>query len=125
MQTKRLIVASRHRQQKTHRYAPGVTIMSLLLRIETHADAIRLPGSAIEFVGPVVITVSADPELPIAARLRGPATPADIRAARERMGALGVPERFEWIDEVLPGQGAAFTNEGLVVPSLNGTPQSP
>jgi ribosomal protein S18 acetylase RimI-like enzyme len=108
-------MALEHRQQKTHRYARGVTIMGLLLRIETHAAAIGLPGSAIEYCGPVTITVGSDPEQPIAARLTGPASAAEVRAARERMRVLGVPERFEWIDELVPGQEAAFTEEDLVV----------
>ena len=87
--------------------------MSLLLRIETHGSANRLPGTAIEFCGPVVITVGPDPEQPLAARLAGTASAREIETARARMVALGVPERFEWIEELRPSQGTAF--QDLVV----------
>ena len=87
--------------------------MSLLLRIETHSSAIRLPGGAIEFCGPVAIAVGPDPEQPLAARLAGSTSAREIETARARMVALGIPERFEWIEELHPSQAAEF--QDLVV----------
>jgi len=87
----------------------------VLLRIETHAAAVGLPGSRRDLYGPIAVTVAPDPEHPVAARLTGPATPAEIRVAAEAMRGLDVPERFEWIEELLPGQEAQFLTTGFVV----------
>ncbi|MDQ1703190.1 MAG: hypothetical protein QOF57_2442 [Frankiaceae bacterium] len=104
-----------HEQHSKRRYARRVATLTLLLRIETHNVAVGLPGSRRECVGPIVVTIAADPEQPIAARLTALATPADIAAATARMRALDVPERFEWIDELLPAQATAFRDAGFVV----------
>ena len=106
---------SRTGAAQVHRYARGVAIMDLLLRVETHQVAVGLPGTRRYLCGPVTITVAADPEQPLAARLTGAATAADVAAAAGRMQALDVPERFEWIDELLPGQAGAFDAPGFVV----------
>ena len=83
--------------------------------------------SRVERFGPLTLFVRLGPGWPYYARPgrggaragdRGPTPPVDaddIETVRDRQRALGVPESFEWIDEVTPTMRAAAEKAGLRV----------
>ena len=90
----------------------------LLERIERYYDTVPRAAARPEELPPLVLFVRQGAGWPYYARpLLGARafTAAGVRLVRERQRALGVPERFEWIDEVTPGLGVAATEAGLVV----------
>ena len=75
----------------------------------------RDQGCAERF-GPLTLFVRLGPGWPYYARpVRGggPVGADDIEAVRDRQRTLGVPESFEWIDEVTPTMRAAAEKAGL------------
>lgn len=76
--------------------------------IEGYYDTVPRASAAAEPIGPFTLFVQADSSCwPFYARptLGGDAaiTMDDVLRVRERQRALGVPESFEWVDEVVPG----------------------
>ncbi len=90
-----------------------------LLRLEAYYDALPRSTARVETHGPLTLFVRTDPSWPYYARprLKAPAsvTPADVTAVRHRQRELGIPEAFEWIDEVTPGLSAAAEAAGMIV----------
>lgn len=75
--------------------------------IEEYYDAVPRPLAAAEDIGPFTLFVSTDPAgWPYYARPRidwdGAFSVEDVSAVRRRQRELGVPQSFEWVDEVTP-----------------------
>src|SRR4051794_7986938 len=91
--------------------------MSLLEQIEAYYDLAPRANATVEEPGPFVLFVGTGP-WPYYARPRLGASefdPADIEAVRTRQRELGVPESFEWVDEVSPSLVGAAATAGLEV----------
>jgi GNAT superfamily N-acetyltransferase len=93
--------------------------MPELTRIETYYDTVpRALASMVEDVGPFTL-FGRSGGWPYYARPRlgyaGPFAASDVQRVRDRQCSLGVPEAFEWIDEVSPGIAAAAQETGLTV----------
>jgi ribosomal protein S18 acetylase RimI-like enzyme len=96
-----------------------LTADETLDRIERCYDAIpRVNGARVEELGPLVLFLRDGPGWPFYARPRRAATHvdvSDIQAMRERQRALGVPESFEWVDDITPSMRPAALAAGLSV----------
>ena len=91
---------------------------ALLQRIERYYDAVPRSRADVEHIGPFALFV-ARAGWPYYARPRYAAgsqvTPDDVRAVLTRQRELGVPQAFEWVDEVTPGLSAAVAEAGVPV----------
>ena len=90
--------------------------MELLDRIDAYCDAVPRPVTRAEDFGSLVLFVREGEGWPYYARPRrgGPEpSAADVARVRERQRALGIPETFEWIDDVSPAMRAAATEAGV------------
>lgn len=90
----------------------------LLDRLETFYDAVPRPRTDPEQIGPFTLFVPragwgyyARPRIGETT----PATVADVDRVRERQRELGLPEQFEWVDEVTPGLDAVLAAAGVAV----------
>ncbi|MEO5834054.1 MAG: GNAT family N-acetyltransferase [Nakamurella sp.] len=96
------------------------TSVAELAAIESYYDTVPRASATAEQIGPFTLFVSSAP-FPFYARpcltSSGGATigPAEISAVRARQRELGVPEAFEWVDELRPELGAVLRSAGLVV----------
>jgi ribosomal protein S18 acetylase RimI-like enzyme len=88
-------------------------------RINAFCDAQPRERARAEEYGSLVLFVPVKPGFPYYARPRlvhsAPVTPADVQAVRGRQRELGLPEAFEWIEQVAPDVSAAATEAGLRV----------
>jgi GNAT superfamily N-acetyltransferase len=94
-------------------------VTELLNRIERCYDGIpRANDVRVEHIGPFALFVTEGPGWPYYARPRLGAvgfTPASVTAVRERQRNLGVPEAFEWVDDLAPTLRPAAEEAGLKV----------
>ncbi len=96
------------------------TTVAEMSAIETYYDAVPRASAAVEQIGPFTLFVSCAP-FPFYARPRPDATdigPAEVAAVRDRQRGLGVPEAFEWVEELRPELTALLRSTGLVVHRL-------
>lgn len=96
----------------------NVTQTTLLSRIERFYDEVPRYGAVGEPHGGLTLFVRTGPGWPYYARpaLGGPEpTVEDVRRVRQRQRELGVPQAFEWVDEVTPGLRATAAEAGLLV----------
>jgi GNAT superfamily N-acetyltransferase len=94
-----------------------VTRGALLARIEAFYDAVPRRAT-VEHHSPLTLFVRPPGDFPLYARpaLGGTAPDVDdVATVRARQRQLGVPEAFEWVDEVTPGLVAAAGAAGLAV----------
>jgi len=90
--------------------------VELLDWIDNYCDAVPRPVTRAEDFGSLVLFVREGEGWPYYARpTRGGTEPnaADVARVRERQRALGIPEAFEWIDDVSPAMRAAATDAGV------------
>lgn len=89
----------------------------IIERIDAFCDAQPRERARTEQYGPLVLFVPVKPGFPYYARprlgQRAPVAPADIAAVRARQRELGLPESFEWVEQVAPDMAAAATAAGL------------
>jgi GNAT superfamily N-acetyltransferase len=94
----------------------------LLDEIEDYYDTVPRAGSDAEDLGPFTLFVSRGGWPYYARPRRGyagpPATVQDVLAVRARQRQSGLPESFEWVDELAPGLIEAVEGSGLVVERL-------
>lgn len=94
-------------------------VAETLDRIERCYDAIpRVNGARVEDYGPLALFLRDGPGWPFYARPHLNATHVDateVRAVRERQRTLGVPEAFEWVDDITPSMRPAALAAGLAV----------
>lgn len=97
------------------------TSVAELSAIESYYDTVPRAAAAVEQIGPFTLFVSTV-SFPFYARptltAAGPTVgigPAEVAAVRDRQRELGVPEAFEWVDELQPGLVAQVRRAGLVV----------
>ena len=105
-------------------------VTELLNRIERCYDAIpRVSGARVEHIGRFALFVTEGPGWPFYARPQFGAnssaklasetgqlfTPASVDAVRARQRELGVPEAFEWVDDLAPSLRPAVEAAGLKV----------
>lgn len=97
------------------------TTVAELSAIESYYDTVPRASAAVETIGPFTLFVSsvsfpfyARPALSTGDHTRA-IGPADVAAVRERQRALGVPEAFEWVEELQPGLSTQVRAAGLVV----------
>jgi GNAT superfamily N-acetyltransferase len=101
----------------------GALMHSVLLEeIENYYDAVPRPGADVEDLGPFTLFVSRG-GWPYYARPRrgytgAVATVRDVSAVRARQRELGLPESFEWVDELAPGLVEVVERSGLTVERL-------
>lgn len=96
----------------------NVTQTALLYRIERFYDAVPRTAADAEPHGPLTLFVRRGPGWPYYARPTLGAAAPDVNgilAVRARQRELGVPEEFEWVDEVTPGLAPAAFDAGLAV----------
>jgi ribosomal protein S18 acetylase RimI-like enzyme len=96
----------------------NVTRNTLLTTIERFYDAVPRTGAVTESYGGLTLFVRDGHGWPYYARpaLGGPdPTVDDVLRVRERQRELGVPEAFEWVDEVTPGLAPLASDAGLAV----------
>ena len=86
--------------------------------IESYYDLVPRANASVEQIGPFTLFVSSG-GFPYYARPNldtGRAVTAnDVAAVRARQRELGVPEAFEWVDELQPELAAAVRKSGLAV----------
>jgi GNAT superfamily N-acetyltransferase len=91
----------------------------VLERIETYYDTVPRSTAEVEDIGPFTLFVAAGGGFPFYARPRlghpEVATVADVDGVRARQRALGVPEAFEWTDDLHPGLAEVVGRSGLTV----------
>lgn len=91
----------------------------LLTRIERYCDMVpRSFGARAEEIGPLTLFVYDGGPWPLYARPSLGAdgvAPTQVADVRRRMRELGVPESFEWVDQVTPGLRGAALAAGLAV----------
>lgn len=88
----------------------------VLQRIEDFYDAVPRSGARVEQHGRLRLFVRDGVGWPFYARPTGePITAADVLTMRERQREIGVPQAFEWIDDLAPTMAAAAREAGLVV----------
>jgi ribosomal protein S18 acetylase RimI-like enzyme len=88
----------------------------LLARIEAYYDAVPRTAARAEDWYPFTLFVNQGPGWAYYARPALGATvfrAADVRRVRQRQRVLGVPEAFEWVQEVSPKAAAAVEATGL------------
>jgi ribosomal protein S18 acetylase RimI-like enzyme len=94
----------------------------LLDEIEDYYDAVPRAGADPEDLGPFTLFVSRGGWPYYARPRRGYAGPAatvhDVRRVRARQRDLGLPESFEWVDELAPGLVEVVERSGLAVERL-------
>jgi ribosomal protein S18 acetylase RimI-like enzyme len=96
------------------------TTVAELDPIESYYDTVPRASATVEQVGPFTLFVSTA-SFPFYARptmfaaQAVPIGPADVLAVRERQRELGVPEAFEWVDDMWPGLAEVLRATGLVV----------
>lgn len=92
--------------------------IELLCRIERYYDAAPRLRTREEAVGPLSLFLNDGAGWPYYARPRlgheGPITALDVTVARDRQRSLGVPQVFEWVQELEPSLRRAATTAGLV-----------
>ncbi|MDG4865934.1 GNAT family N-acetyltransferase, partial [Streptomyces sp. T-3] len=95
---------------------------ALRSRIEHYYAAVPRLFSEVEDFGPLELFVRKEPGAPYCggpdhARPvgTGPLTLADLDRVRDRQRERGVPEAFEWVQEVRPGLRGLFEGAGLPV----------
>ena len=90
----------------------------LLSHVDSYLDEAPLSATEPERVGPFTLFVRRDAGWPYYARptpgCQG-VQPSDVDLVRVRQRALGLPETFEWIVDVVPSVGPAATESGLAV----------
>lgn len=89
-----------------------------LLRIDACCDSMPRARARVEELGALRLFVGGSGSMPYYARPAGPSvtiTTADVEQTRSRQRALGVPEAFEWIDDLVPSLGVAAQTSGLRV----------
>ena len=100
---------------------PGVPAAdeTVIVRIDRFCDAVPKQRARAEQYGPLVLFVTAGAGWPYYARPKqGPRariTRADVRMVRARQRELGIPESFEWIEQVAPDLTEAAAGGGLEV----------
>jgi len=89
----------------------------LLEEIDAYCDAIPRPSARAEEIGSLVLFVPEHGSWPYHARPRRGARVGaeDVLMARARQRSLGLPETFEWIDELSPSVREAAAGAGLTV----------
>ena len=95
-----------------------MTNLALLEEIDAYLDAVPRSAARVESVGSLTLFIREGPGWPYYARPTpgaGPVRPKDVRAARARQRALGIPETFEWVDELSPEMERATAATGLQV----------
>jgi GNAT superfamily N-acetyltransferase len=94
----------------------------LLDEIEDYYDAVPRAGADAEDLGPFTLFVSRGGWPYYARPRRGyagpPATVQDVFGVRARQRDRGLPESFEWVDEVAPGLIEVVERSGLAVERL-------
>jgi len=94
----------------------------LLERIEDYYDAVPRTAADVEDLGPFTLFVSRASWPYYARPARGyqgpPARAADVERVRSRMRELGIPEAFEWVDDLQPGLDEVVASTGLPVAHL-------
>jgi GNAT superfamily N-acetyltransferase len=96
----------------------NVTRNALLYRIERFYDAVPRREADAEDHGSLTLFVRSGIGWPFYARpTLGGSTPdaAAVHAVRARQRELGIPEAFEWVDEVTPGLADVAASAGLDV----------
>ncbi|MFI1106187.1 GNAT family N-acetyltransferase [Streptomyces melanogenes] len=90
-----------------------------LALLERYYDAVPRTSARAEDFGPLTLFVREGVGWPFYARPTlghaGPVSAADVDKVRARQRELGIPEAFEWVDEVSPGLRAAVESSGLAV----------
>ena len=95
-----------------------MTTRFVLEQIDAYCDAAPRLGARPQAVGSLVLFVNEGPGWPYYARPRrgaGPPSADDVAETRARQRQLGVPEAFEWIDELSPGLAGIARAAGLEV----------
>ncbi|HVT67529.1 MAG TPA: GNAT family N-acetyltransferase [Trebonia sp.] len=91
----------------------------IIERIDAFCDAQPRERARAEQYGPLVLFVPVKPGFPYYARprlgRRAAVTSADVRTVRARQRELGLPQSFEWVEQVAPDMAAAATGAGLRV----------
>lgn len=94
----------------------------ILMRLEAFYDAVPRPGARVEDHGSVRLFVRQGRGWPFYARpastggrVTREVTVADVVRTRERQRELGVPEAFEWVDELTPSMTEAVERSGLPI----------
>jgi ribosomal protein S18 acetylase RimI-like enzyme len=93
-------------------------VTDLLDRIDAYCDAVPRSATRPEEIGPLVLFVPEPDAWPYYARpRRGGADPSveDVLRVRERQRELGLPEAFEWVDDVTPGLREVARTAGVEV----------
>jgi ribosomal protein S18 acetylase RimI-like enzyme len=88
----------------------------LLQEIDRYLDAAPRAAARAEAVGPFTLFVREGPGWPYYARPTPgvrEVEPKDVEAVRVRQRELGIPEAFEWIEDLVPGVGDAARITGL------------
>jgi ribosomal protein S18 acetylase RimI-like enzyme len=92
---------------------------TVITRIDRFCDTVPKQRAHAEPHGPLVLFVTEGPGWPYYARPkpgpRGQITVADVRRVRARQRELGIPESFEWIEQVAPDVTEAAVRAGLEV----------
>jgi GNAT superfamily N-acetyltransferase len=97
------------------------TPAQLLARLETYYDTVPRAASRVESHGPLTLFIRQGSGWPYYARptlgtdATTPFTKDDVTQVRERQCELGIPEAFEWVEEIAPGLRAAVEATGLEV----------
>jgi GNAT superfamily N-acetyltransferase len=110
--------------------SPSSAPSGLLARIEAYYDAVPRTAARAEDWHPFTLFVNQGSGWAYYARPALGATvfrAADVRRVRQQQRALGVPETFEWVQEVSPAAAAAVAATGLSValhPLLVLTPEA-
>jgi ribosomal protein S18 acetylase RimI-like enzyme len=100
---------------------PGVPAANetVIARIDRFCDTVPKQRARAEQYGPLVLFVPEGPGWPYYARPkqgpRGQITVADVRRVRARQRELGIPESFEWIEQMAPDLTEAAAGAGLGV----------
>jgi len=90
----------------------------VLQRIEDFYDAVPRPRARAERHGPLTLFVREGAGWPFYARPTpggGPIQPVDVAAVLARQRELGVPEAFEWVEQLAPTLSTSAAEAGLVV----------
>jgi ribosomal protein S18 acetylase RimI-like enzyme len=93
--------------------------IELLDEIEDYYDAVPRPGADAEDLGPFTLFVSRGGWPYYARPRRGydgpPAKVDDVSRVRARQRERGLPESFEWVDELAPGLADLVERSGMTV----------
>jgi GNAT superfamily N-acetyltransferase len=90
----------------------------LLERIDAYCDEVPRSSARTEEHGDIVLFIRDGDGWPFYARpARGRRTPSDhaVVEVRTRQRDLGLPENFEWIEDVTPGMAKAVRRAGLTI----------